>query len=212
MNFISDREPIYDTEDYEVILVGTSTHNMLRGSFQSKLGVKYPIVEEVNNKTPYGDLRKLGKRVTIDEVKPTISLMYMCTYPSKKSDYIDYEALEKCLKTANAEFKGKKVMTTIIGSSPFDGNGDREKCLKLMEENLSDLDLYIYDFEQISTKEEIERQNQYFKEIRKKHINEKETLEKIREMKIEMRKKTYLPTDMYISGKKSKENDDILNY
>lgn len=212
MNFISDREPIYDTEDYEVILVGTSTHNMLRGSFQSKLGVKYPIVEEVNNKTPYGDLRKLGKRVTIDEVKPTISLMYMCTYPSKKNDYIDYEALEKCLKTANAEFKGKKVMTTIIGSSPFDGNGDKEKCLELMEKNLSDLDLYVYDFEQISTKEEIERQNQYFKELRKKYINDKKTLDKIREMKIEMRKKTYLPTDMYLTGKKNKENDDILNY
>ena len=212
IQFISDREPIYDTDAFDVILVGTSTHNTLRGSFQSKIGVKYPIVEKVNNKTPYGDLRKLGKRVTIDDNRPIISLMYMCTYPSRKGEYIDYDALEKCLKTANAEFKGKKVMTTIIGSTTFDGKGDKEKCLKLIEKNLTDLDLYIYDFEQISTREEINRQEEYFKQIRKKYIDDKEMLKRIKDLKLEMRKKTYLPTDLYLKGKKDKEHDEILNY
>ncbi len=212
MNFIHNKEPIYDTDDYEVILIGTSTHNMLRGSFQNKISIKYPIVEEVNNKTPYGDLRKLGKRVTIDDNQPIISLMYICTYPSRKDNFIDYDAMEKCLTTANAEFKGKKVMTTIIGSTQFDGNGDREKCLELMDKCLKDVDLYVYDFEQISTKEEIKRQNQYFKELRKKYENDKEVLKQINELKIKMRKKTYLPTDMYLSGKKDKEKDDVLNF
>lgn len=212
ITFIKDKEPIYDTEQYDVVLIGTSTHNDLRGNFQAKMGNKYPIIEKVNNKTPYGDLRKLGKRVTIDDNNPIISLMYMCTYPSRKGEYINYDALEKCLLTANAEFKGKKVMSTIIGSSQFDGKGEREKCLKLIEDCTKDLDLYLYDYEQISTKEEINRQEEYFKKLRKKHLNDKEMLKKISEMKMEIRKKTYLPTNTYIKGKKKKEEDEILIY
>ena len=84
ITIIKNKEAIYDTEKYEVVLVGVSTHNMLMGNFQGKIGVKYPIVEQANNNTAYGDLRKLGKRLTIDnlgEGKPIISLMYICTYP-----------------------------------------------------------------------------------------------------------------------------------
>ena len=60
---------------------------------------------------------------------------YKITYENKinihgKKDFIDYDALEKCLRTANAEFKGKKVMSTIIGSSNFDGKGDRKNVWK----------------------------------------------------------------------------------
>lgn len=212
ITFIKDKEPIYDTEQYDVVLVGTSTHNDLRGNFQAKIGIKYPIVEKVNNKTPYGDLRKLGKRITIDDNTPIISLMYICTYPSRKDNFIDYDALEKCLKTANAEFKGKKVMSTVIGSTSFDGKGDRDKCLEIIEECTKDLDLYVYDYEQISIKEEVERQEDYFKKLRKKYKNDKEMLEKLKELKMEMRNKTYLPTDRYIKGKKKKEDDDILIY
>lgn len=212
VTIIKDTEPIYETEKYDVVLVGTSTHNDLRGNFQAKIGNKYPIVEKVNNKTPYGDLRKLGKRVTIDDNTPIISLMYICTYPSRKKDFIDYDALEKCLRTANAEFKGKKVMSTIIGSSNFDGKGDRKKCLKIIKECTKDLDLYLYDYNQITIKEEILRQEEYIKEIRKKYKEDKEKLKKINEIKIELRKQTFLPTNTYIKGKKKREDDDILVY
>lgn len=212
VTIIKDTEPIYETEKYDVVLVGTSTHNDLRGNFQAKIGNKYPIVEKVNNKTPYGDLRKLGKRVTIDDNTPIISLMYICTYPSRKKDFIDYDALEKCLRTANAEFKGKKVMSTIIGSSNFDGKGDRKKCLKIIKECTKDLDLYLYDYEQITIKEEILRQEEYIKQLRKEYKEDKEKLKKINEIKIELRKQTFLPTNTYIKGKKKRENDDILVY
>lgn len=211
ITFIKGKEPIYDTEQYDVVLMGVSTHNMFMGNFQGKMAVKYPIIEKVNNSTAYGDLRKLGKRITINDNTPIISLMYMCTYPSRKDNFINYEALEKCLKTANVEFKGKKVMATILGSTKFDGNGDKEKCLKIIEENTKDLDLYIYDFEQITIREEIKRQNKYFTKLREQYKGNKKALEKIKEMSIEMRKKTFLPTDMY-NKKKNKEDDEILNF
>lgn len=209
---IKDKEPIYDTDKFDVVLLGVSTHNMFMGNFQSKMAVKYPIIEKVNNSTPYGDIRKLGKRITVDDTKPIISLMYICKYPSRKDNFIDYEALENCLKTANSEFKGKKVLTTVLGSTKFDGKGDKEKCLKIIEENTKDLDLYVYDFEQITIKEEIKRQNQYFRKLKDKYKGNKEMQKKIKELSIEMRKKTFLPTDMYLTTKKNKEDDEILNF
>ena len=137
--------------------------------------------------------------------------MYIGTYPSRNSVYIDYVALENCLKTANAEFKGKKVMTTLLGTTKFDGKGDREKCLKIIEENTNDLDLYIYDFEQITIKDEIKKQKKYISELKEKNKGNKEELNKIKKMAIEMREKAFLPIDMY-NNKKNKEDDEILNF
>lgn len=212
VTIIKDKEAIYDTDNYDVVLMGVSTHNLFMGNFQGKMAIKYPIIEEVNNSTPYGDLRKLGKRVTIEETKPIISLMYICTYPSRKANYIDYDALENCLKTANSEFKGKKVMTTFLGTTQFDGKGDRDKCLEIIKKCTKDLDLYIYDFPQIPIKEEVSRQKTYFANLRRQYKGNKEMLEKISKMIPEMRKKTFLPDETYGKKKRNKENDDILNF
>ncbi len=214
VTLISDKEAIYETDNYDVVLVGVSTHNTLMGNFQGKIGVKYPKVKEAYYSTSYGDLRKLGKRLTIEDLgegKPIISLMFVCTYPSRKKYFIDYDALERCLRTANAEFKGKKVLTTIVGSTKFDGKGDREKCLELLNDCCTDIDLFVYDYKQISVKEEILRQRKYFKKIKDNYRDNREMLDKISEMAMEMRKKTYLPTDMYFI-KKPKEEDELLNY
>ena len=207
VTIIKDKEAIYDTEQYDVVLMGLSTHNIFMGSFQGKMAVKYPIVEKVNDSTPYGDIRKLGKCITIHDNAPIISLMYICTYPSRKDNFIDYEGLRKCLETANNDFKGKKVMTTLLGSTKFDGKGDREKCLKIIEETTKDLDLYIYDFEQITIKEEMKRQNRYFAKIKEQIKGNKEQLEKVKQMMEEMRKRTFLPTDKYLKGKNKKNEE-----
>lgn len=207
VTIIKDKEAIYDTEQYDVVLMGLSTHNIFMGNFQGKMAVKYPIVEKVNDSTPYGDIRKLGKCITIHDNTPIISLMYICTYPSRKDNFIDYEGLRKCLETANNDFKGKKVMTTLLGTTKFDGKGDREKCLKIIEETTKDLDLYIYDFEQITIKEEMKRQNRYFAKIKEQIKGNKEQLEKVKQMMEEMRKRTFLPTDKYLKGKNKKNEE-----
>ena len=74
------------------------------------------------------------------------------------------------------------------------------------------MDLYLYDYEQITIKEEILRQEEYIKQIRKKYKEDKEKLNKINEIKLELRKQTYLPTNTYLKGKKKREDDDILVY
>ena len=211
VTIIKNKEAIYDTDEYDVVLVGVSTHNTLMGNFQGKIGNKYPIVKKTYENTPYGDSRKLGKRITFDDLKPIISIMFICGYPSRKEYFVDYEALERCLRTANAEFKGKKVMTTIVGSTKFDGKGDRRKCLKMLRDCCKDLDLYVYDYEQISIKDEYNRQTKYFSNLKNEYKDDKEMLEKIKEMSIEMKKKCFLPLSMQKGRSRKRTDDDILN-
>lgn len=158
MKIIKDVDLAYETEKYDVILIGTNVYQMLSNGFQGKMVNKYPIIQEENDeKTGYADMRLIGKRFTIRDMKPIISLCYIVGYPYPRHTSVHYDALEQCVATAAAEFKGMKVATTVMGSSRFDGNGDHDECLRLIEENCKDLDLTVYDYEQVSLNEERHR-------------------------------------------------------
>ena len=168
---IKDKELIYDTEKYDVILVGTSIYCMLTGGFQSKMRFKYPFLEPSNDKTPYGDRRKLGNRLTFRDNTPIISLMYICNYPRRNKVFIDYDAFEKCLLSANGEFSGLSVASTMIGMSNFDGNGDINKCIEIIERSTPNIEITLYDYQQKSRAEE---QMEYLNKIYKIRKNDKE--------------------------------------
>lgn len=177
INFAKNKDLIWETDNYDVILVGTSIYCMLSNGFQGKMNLKYPFLEEENNKTSYGNLNKLGTRITIErENSPIISLMYICKHPHKTREFISYDALERCLRTAMAEFKGKKIATTLLGCSVFDGNGDRDKILGIMENCTKGYSLDVYDYKQLDKNDEIEL-------IKRKIISTKDTNpEKYQEM------------------------------
>lgn len=188
IKIVKDKDPIWDTDNFDVILIGTSTLNRLTNGFQSKIRYKYPFVEEANQKTKYGDAAKLGTRLTVGE-KPIISLMYICNYASSALNNVDYDALTKCLKTANAEFKGKSVLMTIVGASEFDGNGDKDKCLEIIKENTEDLNVTIYDYVQRNKREEIREQDRYLYSLR---LTDKEKYNALKPIFNEYLKKLYL--------------------
>ena len=188
LKIIKDKDPIWDTDKFDVILIGTSIYNQLNGGFQSKMKYKYPMVDEKNRETKYADFSKLGTRITINDT-PIISLMYICGYPRPNIDTVDYDSLTKCLLTANAEFRGKKVMATIIGSSQFDGNGDKDKCLKIIEDTTKDLDITLYDYEQKKRADEIREQKMYLKSLQYTDIEKYNKLKNVFDLYL---KKLYL--------------------
>ena len=188
INIIKDKEPIWETDKYDVILVGTSIYNMLSNGFQSKLRLKYPYIEEINDSTNYGDLRKLGKRMTI-QGKPIISLMYIAKYPNSRREFIDYDALEHALSTANAEFRGKKVLTTMLGCSKFDGNGDKDKVLEIINKTANNLELDVYDYLQLEKRKEIAL---HFKKIKEFETTEPEKFKQLWSIRKELIKDLYL--------------------
>ena len=188
LKIIKDKDPIWETDNFDVILIGTSIYNQLNGGFQSKIKYKYPIVDEKNRETKYADFSKLGTRITINDT-PIISLMYICGYPRPNIDTVDYDSLTKCLLTANAEFRGKKIMATIIGSSQFDGNGDKDKCLKIIKDSTKDLDITLYDYDQKKRIDEIREQKMYLKSLQYTDIEKYNKLKNVFDLYL---KKLYL--------------------
>ena len=188
LKLIKNRDAIWETDKYDVVLVGTSIYCMLSNGFQSKLRLKYPYIEEINNSTNYGDLRKLGKRMTI-QGKPIISLMYIAKYPNSRREFIDYDALEHALSTANAEFRGKKVLTTMLGCSKFDGNGDKDKVLEIINRTANNLELDVYDYLQLEKRKEIAL---HFKKIKEFETTEPEKFNQLWPIRKELIKDLYL--------------------
>lgn len=153
---IDGRDLITDIMDYDVILIGTGTKNSLGNGFQKKVARSFPEVNKANKLTRYADPRKMGT-VNVVEGCPVFCLCYIHNgryRPDIYPDVVNYDALEKCLNTVNNLFKGKKVASTIIGHSPFEGGGDKEKCMGLMEKCLTEIDLTVYDYEQINFRDE----------------------------------------------------------
>lgn len=157
MKIIKDKELIKCIDKYDVVLIGTNIYNTLSQGFQRDIMLHYPKVQETNFRTNYGDRRKLG---TIRECKDTHPLCVLCFItksmnfrPDIETDYLDYESLEKCLKIIRILYKDKKIATTLIGGSRFDGNGDRKKILDILEITCKDIDITIYDYHQLSKKE-----------------------------------------------------------
>lgn len=153
INIIENEDAIWHVEDYDVVLLGTSVYNMLTNGFQSKLAVKYPYLYDAVDDTNYADLRKLGTCKHVDGT-PEVCLMFMCKYPNKTKLFTDYESIESCFKYANIRYSGKKCLTTVVGSTRFDGNGDKKTILDIIERNSDNLILDIYDYEQLHKRDE----------------------------------------------------------
>lgn len=155
---VSDVNLMDDISEYEIILIGTNVYCTLSQGIQRDIALNYPYVRENNLKTKYGDISKLGTMLECScEGEPTIVLLYMYRgYPYRKSmdeDYLDYKSLEKCLKKVNTIYAGKKIATTLLGCSRFDGNGDKEKVMEIMSSTLTNVDITVYDFFQKSRDE-----------------------------------------------------------
>lgn len=185
MTIIEDRDLIYDVKKYDVVLVGLNIMNAMGNGFPHKVAVSFKNVAKSNKETAYGDPKKLG---TVRVVRgtpegPYFALCYISRgryRPDKVPDTVDYEALESCLGLVNKTFNGLKVATTIIGHSEFEGGGDKEKIMELLEKKLSDVDLYVYDYEQIDYRLE---DNLTYKTIRNDYLTKKITKEEYYERK-----------------------------
>ena len=150
INFIHNKPLIEDIFNYDIILLGTGIHNALGNGFQYDVKINFPIVEETVKKTPYADSRKLGT-VTVINHKPIFCVGFIHKGGYRKDInpvYLDYNALNDVLLLIDNNFENKRIGMPLIGCSQFDGNGDKDKVIELLN-NLSDNNEYfIYDYHQ----------------------------------------------------------------
>lgn len=157
IHYIED-EPIYHTDEYDVILVPMNIMYNFSDGFLFRLKNKYPEVEDADATTGFGDYRKLGKRVNVGK----ICLMYVFR-PTKdfKREIMDFEALENAMKMINNEFYGKKVMVSNIYGTAFVKKRSNLEVKRILEENNSKIDLYVYTVREkgkVYERKSIERQ------------------------------------------------------
>ena len=155
VNYIDEIDLIYHVKEYDVVLVGTTINNSLGNGFQKDVARSFRYVEQANRETMYGDKRKLGTSLVVNG-EPVFCLCYIYearTNPSKKPDVLNYEALHRCLCQIDEKFQGKKIATTLIGASEFDGGGDVDKVKEILTAAFTKSDVDVYTYEQKNFRE-----------------------------------------------------------
>ena len=187
---------LYDHfNEYDVILIGTNLYCTMSQGIQLKVMLNYPYVYNKNLETRYGDKDKLGTILECSsDNEPTFCLCFITEgynfRPDLQSDYLSYEALEKTLKLVNIRYKGKRIACPLLGSSRFDGNGDKERIYSIFNECLKDVECTIFDYFQKSRAEEMKEvrdnelsvkkrdRNAYYEMVRKRKEEAEERFKK----------------------------------
>ena len=175
LRIIKDTPLIEEIYEYDVILYSMGVNNSMSKGFNNDISVNFPKVKESECSYRYGDNRKYG---TIHEFESD-GIKFVSCYiktPEKKRRktdlFVSYEYLDLCLEKVSRIYKGKRIASKILGSDEFDGNGDREKIMKLFEKHFSGKgnDITIYDYIQEDYSETV------YKKIRQAHYNYKHKL------------------------------------
>jgi hypothetical protein len=186
INIIKDVDLFNHFSEYDAVLIGTNTYCTMSQGIQLKVMLEYPYVYEKNLETKYADPEKLGTLLECkSEGEPTFCLCFITNSynfrPDLNNVYISYESVEKCLKLVNILYRGKKIATTILGASRFDGNGDRDKVMEIFKDTITDVDLTIYDYEQKYRAEEMKEW--YTKEQKMRTVDKEKYYKMVSERK-----------------------------
>ena len=179
VDIVINEDLINHINEYDAILISTNCYQSMRNGFQFEVSSKYPFIIERNYETKYGDENKLG---TIMECKekdsPLFILMFntlLYNYRGDSEDFFNYESLERCLRLINILYSGKKLATTMIGCTHFDGNADKNRILEIINRNVTKFNLTIYDYTQRKHRE-IKRK-EYVISLKKRYEKNKRKLQ-----------------------------------
>lgn len=178
IRWIEDKDIFWHIYEYDAILVGTNIFGYMTNGFQRKIRKEFPKLAVENAALPYGDLTRMGTMLTRDFNGLSVSLLYIVPVPFKTQsrfglmeDVLCYDCLEKCLSDADSLYSGMRVATTLLGTSRFDGCGNRERVLDIFNNTVKQMDLTIYDYKQLTPAEEVNEINRFI--LKYKYIDPK---------------------------------------
>ena len=150
-------EPLIEhISEFDAIIVGTNCYQMMTNGFQYEIVHGYPYVQEANDSTRYGDISKVGTFVECKkEGNPNIILSFISfgyNFKGDDKEYLDYNGLINICRLLNITYKGKNIATTMIGCTPFDGNGNKDKVISILNGYMKDVNLSVFDYKQESGK------------------------------------------------------------
>ncbi len=153
VNVIKNIDLFDDIQKYDIILVGANTYHTMGNGFNRKIRVHYPSVYDADMETKYADKNKLGDVISVVCDNKIFVICYIAHgynfRPDLKPDFLNYDALKDCIKKINIEYKGRKIASTILGHSKFEGNGDKNRIIEIIKNYSLDIDLTLYDYFQM---------------------------------------------------------------
>lgn len=181
VTIVKDKFLIEDIKKYTIVLVPMSANNSMNSGFAYEIGLNFPSIREKVQTTPYGDRRKFGTVSVFKDGGITFCICFMHTGgQSKQMEYVKYDSLADCLDLININFKGKTVASPILGSTKYDGRGDKEKIINIFKEHCTDIDLILYDYEERNFMDEIYyRTTTITQKFRRKEITHEEMMAEI---------------------------------
>lgn len=181
VTIVKDKFLIEDIKKYTIVLVPMSANNSMNSGFAYEIGLNFPSIREKVQTTPYGDRRKFGTVSVFKDDGITFCICFMHTGgQSKQAEYVKYDSLADCLDLININFKGKTVASPILGSTKYDGRGDKEKIINIFKEHCTDIDLILYDYEERNFMDEIYyRTTTITQKFRRKEITHEEMMAEI---------------------------------
>lgn len=181
VTIVKDKFLIEDIKKYTIVLVPMSANNSMNSGFAYEIGLNFPSIREKVQTTPYGDRRKFGTVSVFKDDGITFCICFMHTGgQSKQMEYVKYDSLADCLDLININFKGKTVASPILGSTKYDGRGDKEKIINIFKEHCTDIDLILYDYEERNFMDEIYyRTTTITQKFRRKEITHEEMMAEI---------------------------------
>lgn len=147
INIIKNSFPINNIFKYDVILFSMGINNSMSKGFPYEIGLNFPEVLESENRTDYGNKRKLG---TIHQTECDGITFVACYihdggyHKNENGSYINYEAFVECLKKVRDTYPDKKIATNLIGSNEYDGNFESNKIIETFNLILSECNVTIY--------------------------------------------------------------------
>ena len=136
---------------YDYTIVPTNCYCIFGNGFANKVKRFYPYTFEYDKRTNYGDKSKLGSILEANYLNEPKFILAYITFginfrPDIQKDYLDYEALTTVIKKIDIIYKGKNIAAPFIGCNKYDGNGDKKKVLDILEKNVKNFNLTIYDY------------------------------------------------------------------
>lgn len=175
VDIVIDESPIHHVNEYDGVLIFTNCYQVMSNGFQGEVVKEYPYVKEWNYKTKYGDPDKLGEILVCNEANKPLFILCFTTFgynfKGNENDFFDYKALEKCLRVLNILYKGRNLATTMIGCTEYDGNADKKKILDIVNREVKDFNLTLYDYHQES--HQTMNQKNYYKNLKKRYERNK---------------------------------------
>jgi len=130
--------------EFDIIIHGCNCFHTMSDGIAKQISEEFPEAYEIDKRTGYGDLDKMGKISSVVTRGVRIINAYIQFNPGTENDSILYDSIEKCFKQIAFLFQGKRIGIPKIGSGIV--GGDWETIENIISEIMKYNDVTVVDF------------------------------------------------------------------